>query len=116
MKTNYTIDADGKTLGRVASETAKSLMGKKLPDYVPNKVSDVKVTIINASKTKMLLSRRENTLHEKYSGHPGGLSHMSNQEIIDKKGWKALYELAIYGMLPNNKLRPKMMKNLEIKD
>jgi len=116
MNTNYTIDAEGKTLGRVSSEAAKSLMGKKLPDYVPNKVASVKVTIINASKTKMSLSRREETLHEKYSGHPGGLRHMSNQEILDKKGWKELYNLAVYGMLPNNKLRPKMMKNLEVKD
>jgi large subunit ribosomal protein L13 len=116
MNTNYTIDAEGKTLGRVASEVAKSLMGKKLPDYVSNKVSNVKVTVINVSKTKTSPIKLEKTLHEKYSGQPGGFKLMSNQEIIDKKGWKNLYELAIYGMLPNNKLRPKMMKNLEIKD
>jgi large subunit ribosomal protein L13 len=116
MTTNYTIDAEGKILGRIASEAAKSLMGKKLADYTPNKVAEVKVTIINASKTKMSLDRREKTLHENYSGYPGGLKFRNNQDIIDKKGWKDLYELAVYGMLPNNKLRSKMMKNLEIKD
>lgn len=116
MITNYTINAEGKVLGRVASEAAKSLMGKKLPDYVANKVASVTVTIENASKTKMTEKRLLNTLHEKYSGYPGGLKFETNAKIIGKKGWKELYELAVYGMLPNNKLRPLMMKKLTIRD
>ncbi len=116
MKTVYTINADGKILGRVASEAAKSLMGKKSADYAPNKVSDVIVTIENASKTKMSEVRMNETLHERYSGYPGGLKFATNRDIIKKHGWKKLYELAIYNMLPANKLRPRMLKNLVIKD
>jgi large subunit ribosomal protein L13 len=116
MATTYTIDASGKVFGRVASEAAKDLMGKNLPDYVSNKIADVNVLIINASKTKMTESRMNNTLHERYSGQPGGFKEETNAEIIKKKGWMGLYELAVYGMLPSNKLRPLMMKRLTIKD
>jgi len=114
MATTYTIDASGKTLGRVASQTAKILMGKNLPDYTANKVSDVLVTITNASKTKMTEKRMNETLHERYSGQPGGYKEETNLKIIEKKGWAGLYELAVYGMLPSNKLRPIMMKHLTI--
>jgi large subunit ribosomal protein L13 len=114
MTTNYTIDSTDKTLGRVASAAAKALMGKNTPDYVANKVADVRVYITNASKTKMSERRMEETLHERYSGYPGGFKTATNVEIIKKKGWKALYELAVFGMLPANKLRPLMMKRLII--
>ncbi len=116
MTTTHTIDAEGKTLGRVASACAKLLMGKTTPDYVANKVADVKVNIINASKTKMSEARLTTTLHERYSGFPGGFKTATNNEIITKKGWGALYELAVYGMLPDNKLRPLMMKRLTINE
>jgi large subunit ribosomal protein L13 len=116
MTTVHTIDASGKTFGRVASAAAKFLMGKTTPDYVANKVSDVKVEIINAKKTKMSEARLNTTTHEKYSGQPGGFKTLTNAEIIEKKGWKSLYELAVYGMLPPNKLRPLMMKHLTITD
>jgi large subunit ribosomal protein L13 len=112
----YTINAEGKVFGRVSSETAKNLMGKNLPDYVANKVADVNVIIINASKTKMTERRMNETLHERYSGQPGGFKTETNAKIVEKKGWKGLYELAVYGMLPTNKLRPLIMKRLTIKD
>lgn len=116
MTTTYTIDASEKVFGRVASEAAKNLMGKNLPDYSPNKVSAVSVTIINASKTKMSERRMNETLHERYSGQPGGFRKETNARIIEKKGWKGLYELAVFGMLPSNRLRPLMMKKLTIKE
>jgi len=116
MATTYTIDASGKVFGRVASEAAKNLMGKNLATYTANKISDVYVVIINASKTKMTERRMNETLHERYSGQPGGFKEITNAKIIEKKGWKGLYELAVYGMLPSNKLRPAMMKRLKIKD
>jgi len=115
MKT-HTIDAQNKTLGFTASAAAKFLMGKNSPDYTPNKVSDVSVVIINASLTKMSERRKNETLHEKYSGQPGGFKQENNAKILEKKGWKGLYELAVYGMLPANKLRPIMMRHLIIKD
>jgi large subunit ribosomal protein L13 len=116
MTTTHTINAENKTLGFVSSMAAKILMGKTTSDYKANEVADVIVTIENASKTKMSERRKEETLHETYSGYPGGLKFKSNAKILEKKGWIALYELAVYGMLPANKLRPKMMKRLKIKD
>lgn len=116
MTKNYTIDASNKTVGYIASKVATILIGKDSTSYSPNKIPDIKVEIINASKTKMSESRKNNTLHERYSGYPGGFKTETNEKILNKKGWKALYELAVYGMLPSNKLRPLMMKRLSIKD
>jgi len=115
MTTNVqTIDASGKSLGRVASEVARVLMGKTSTSYKANTKPETKVSIINASKTKISERQMTTVLHEKYSGYPGGLRFKTNGEIIKDKGWKGLYELAVYGMLPSNKLRPIMMKNLTI--
>ena len=114
MTTTHTIDATGKVFGRVASEAAKILMGKTSPDYAANKVTDVRVIISNASKTKMSERRMNETLHERYSGYPGGFRTATNKDIVTKKGWASLYELAVLGMLPSNKLRPLMMKHLTI--
>lgn len=114
--TTYTIDAEGKTFGRVASAAAKALMGKTRADYQANKIADVRVYITNASKTKMSARRMAETLHERYSGYPGGFKTATNAEIVGKKGWTGLYELAVYGMLPPNKLRPLMMKRLTINE
>ena len=84
----YTIDATDKTFGHVASAAAKALMGKNTPDYVPNKVADVRVYIKNASKTKMSVRRMNETLHESYSGYPGGQKFTTNAQIVGKKaGW-----------------------------
>jgi len=112
----HTIDATGIVLGRVASAAAKALMGKTDPSYTANKVSDVRVYIKNAGKTKMSERRMKETLHETYSGQPGGFKTKTNEKIIGTKGWKGLYELAVFGMLPSNKLRPLMMKRLTITD
>jgi large subunit ribosomal protein L13 len=116
MTTIHTIDAENKTLGFISSSVAKILMGKNRSDYVPNKVADVLVIIENASKTKMSERRLKETIHESYSGYPGGFKSINNEKIIKNKGWKSLYELSIYGMLPANKLRPLMMKRLKIKE
>ncbi len=113
---NYKIDATGMVLGRIASEAAKMLMGKNNPDYTPNLKPLNKVVIENASKTKMTEKRRLNTPHERYSGYPGGLKISTNEKIIAQKGYAELYRLAIYNMLPNNKLRAIMMKNLKVNE
>lgn len=115
MKTIITIDAKGVTLGRVASQAAKALMGKTSPDYKPNVAPNIKVEILNAGQTKMTERRIKETLHERYSGYPGGLKITTNEKILEGKGVKELYRLAVYNMLPANKLRTGMMKNLVIK-
>jgi large subunit ribosomal protein L13 len=113
---SYTIDATNRSLGRTASEAAALLMGKNRTDMARHKVPDVSVTIENASRIKLTQKKAKDTVHIRYSGHPGGQKSETLSEIIDKKGYGAAFEKAIYGMLPANKLRSVMMKRLTIKD
>lgn len=110
----YTLDATGKTPGRLATEAAKLLMGKNDPAYVPNKAPKNKVTIANASKAKISLRKLTTVQYERYSGYPGGFRYQSMDELVAKKGYSEVFKLAVYGMLPGNKLRNGMMKNLTV--
>lgn len=112
----YTIDAEGRTLGRVASEVAVLLCGKDSPDYARNLVSDVKVTVANISKIKVINDKLNSRYHKHYTGNPGGMRVQTNATIVAKKGYAELLRLAVHGMLPNNKLKPLMLKNLIISE
>ncbi|MFA5791532.1 MAG: uL13 family ribosomal protein [Candidatus Paceibacterota bacterium] len=111
-----TIDAGGRTLGRVASEVAMSLMGKTKATFERNIYSGFPVKVINASKLKITPKKLEEIYHTRYSGIPGGLRILKGTETAEKKGLKELIKLATYQMLPDNKLRRTMMKNLNIQD
>ena len=110
------IDASGRTLGRVASEAAMTLMGKTSPKFERNVFSGLPVTVINASKLKITMKKLEEIQHARYSGYPGGLRITKGKETAEKKGLKELVKLATYQMLPDNKLRRKMMLGLVIED
>lgn len=112
--TTYNIDATGLVLGRMCSDVAKKLMGKDMPGYERHILSGVKVNVTNASKLSMTEKRKKETLHERYSGFPGGLKFETNARIIEKKGYAELIRLAVYNMLPANRLRQPMMNNLNI--
>ena len=112
----HTINATGKSLGRTASQAAIFLMGKDSPAYERNKVLENKVQITNASKTKIDTRKLKTTIYTRYSGYPGGLKKETMEEVITKKGYSELYRRAVYGMLPSNKLRKIMMKNLTISE
>ena len=113
-KKTYTINAEGKRIGRVASEAAKILMGKQSASYAPNKVIDVSVTITNVSKADISEKKKETTSYARYSGYPGGLKFPTMERIISKKGYSEIFRMAVKGMLPKNKLAPRMIKNLKI--
>jgi large subunit ribosomal protein L13 len=108
------IDATGKVLGRLASEVAIMLRGKYEPTFERHILSNVAVTITNASKVKFTGTKMTGKIHSKYSGYPGGLSHLSLEQLIAKKGYAEPLRLAIYGMLPSNRLRSRMMTKLTI--
>ena len=107
----HTIDATNKKIGRVSSEVAKLLMGKNSTSYVRNVEPDVKVTVINAGKASITTKKKRTTLYRSYSGHPGVIEK-TMERIIEKKGVSEVIRLAVRGMLPSNKLRAKMLKNL----
>ena len=111
-----TIEAQGRTLGRVASEAAYFLMGKNKASFEHNIYSGSPVKVVNASKLKITPKKLAEIYHTRYSGIPGGLRISKGEETVGKKGLKELIKLAIYQMLPSNKLRRTMMKNLKIEN
>lgn len=110
----HTLDAKDLKLGRVASKAASILMGKNTTKYERNKIPDVSVHIINASKIDLSEKKRRLVKHETYSGYPGGLRKLDLDTVIAQKGYTEAFRLAVYGMLPSNKLRSKMMTKLKI--
>ncbi|TAL49036.1 50S ribosomal protein L13 [Patescibacteria group bacterium] len=116
MKTVYTIDAKNKKLGRVATEAATALLGKRKAGYVRNRVSDVRVEIVNASKLAVSERKMVQKSYVRYSGYPGGLRREILSEATARRGWAQALRRAIFGMLPGNKLRPQLMKRLIISE
>lgn len=112
----YTIDAKGKSLGRVASQAAKILMGKNLPTFVRHKDAGNKVQILNASKLKVSPKKMKNKIYVRYSGYPGGLTEEVFEKLVARKGYAEVFRLAVYGMLPGNRLRKGRMMNLEVSE
>lgn len=116
MATNdtYLIDAAGKSLGRVASEAAKALMGKMRADYVPNKNSGVKVSVTNADKLHITEKKRTQKSYTSYSGYPGGLKRESLSSLVGRKGKQEAIRRAVKRMLPRNTMLVARLKNLSI--
>ncbi len=115
-RTLYTIDAAGGSLGRVASEAASVLLGKKSAQYMQNEVMPVEVEIVNASKLVMTEKRIAGKEYTRYTGYPGGLRITSLANLLQKKGVGEALRKAVDGMIPRNKLRKERMKRLTITD
>ena len=81
----HTIDAENKSIGRVATEAATLLMGKNAPTFRKNIAVDVKVAVINASKASIHPKKMENKKYKAYSGYPGGLKETSMPHMIAKR-------------------------------
>ncbi len=111
----HTLDATDKKMGRLATQAAVLLMGKNTPNWSRNAIPTTTVAIINASKMSVSESKK-NEVYKNFSGYPGGLKTQTLEELVEKKGYSEALKKAIYGMLPTNRLRPKMMKNLSISE
>ncbi len=113
----HTIDAAGKTLGRVASEAAKALMGKTHASYTPHIRSDVKVTVTNAAKLYVREKKRIGKIYTTYTGYPGGLKKESLGNLSSRKGgYGEAIRRAVQRMLPRNTMLTARLKNLSITD
>lgn len=110
----YTLDAENKRIGRIATQAAVFLMGKNLATFAKNSIPNVTVEIKNTSKALIDDSKRKQKTYSRYSGYPGGLRQPTMEQVIAKKGYSELFKEAVSGMLPKNKLRTKMMNNLVI--
>lgn len=116
MANTHTIDATDRPLGRLASEVAALLNGKNSIHFVKNRVLEVSVKVINASKVKVSGKKMEESVHKSYSGYPGGLKEMSLSHVVEQKGFSELIKHAVYGMLPKNRLQDIRIKNLVIEE
>jgi len=112
----YTLDATNKKPGRLATEVAVLLMGKNRPDFARNKIPSITVEVTNAGQMSFTPSKLIDKTYARHSGYPGALRLPSMQQVINKKGAREILRLAISGMLPKNKLRAQMLKNLTIKE
>jgi large subunit ribosomal protein L13 len=113
---NYTIDAQGKRIGRVASEAATILMGKNSTAYARNIAPEVKVAIINTGKAYISSKKKGDKIYVNFTGFRGGLFNEKLGDLIERKGASEAFRRAVYRMLPSNGLRKKMMLNLTITD
>ena len=113
---NFIIDATGKKIGRVASEAAQLLMGKDTPAFRRNVLSSNTVEIINVNKAEITDKRREDKFYESYAGFPGSFKQTTMTQVIAKQGKTEVFWRAVYGMLPVNKMRAQMIKNLKISE
>lgn len=110
--TTYTIDATDRTIGRVASEAAHALLGKRSVHFAKNQALPMRVVIENASKLHLTERRVKGKVYTRYTGYPGGLREVRMDEMITKKGIEEVVRKTVDGMLPRNKLRTPRMKNL----
>lgn len=111
----YTIDATDRTLGRVASEAAHALLGKRSALVSKHRTHPITVVIENASKLHLTERRIKGKVYQRYTGYPGGQRETRRDEMIEKKGIEEVIRKTVDGMIPRNKLRNPRMKNLIVK-
>ena len=109
----YVVDATDKTLGRLASEVASVLRGKKKPIYTPFLDTGDFVIVINADKVKVTGKKLDQKLYRKHSDYVGGFKETTLRVMMDKKP-EEVFKLAVKGMLPKNALGRKMFKKLHV--
>ena len=109
----YVVDADNKILGRLASEIAQVIRGKRKPFYTPNLDMGDFVVVINAEKVAVSGNKEEQKKYFKHSGYPGGDKEISLSHIRSTQPEKIIYN-AVRGMLPHNKLGRKLIKHLKV--
>ena len=109
----YIVDAEGETLGRLASRIAPILKGKHKPVYTPHLDCGDYVIIVNAEKVRVTGRKMDQKLYYRHSGYPGGLRSISLKDQLAKRPERVL-QAAIRGMLPKNKLGRRMLKKLKV--
>ncbi len=109
----FVVDAEGKTLGRLATVVASVLRGKHKPTFTPNVDCGDHVIIINAEKVVLTGNKMEDKIHYTHSMYPGGLKAISYGKLLQSKPEYAVAK-TIWGMLPHNRLGRKMIKKLRV--
>ena len=109
----YIVDAEGKTLGRLASEIAHRLRGKHKPEYTPHVDTGDYIVVVNAEKIQVTGNKAKDKIYYKHTGYVGNLKSISFEKLIDKAPERVL-QTAVKGMLPKNPLGRKMFSKLKV--
>ena len=109
----YVVDADGLTLGRLASNVAQVLRGKHKPIFTPHMDTGDFVVIINADKVAVTGKKTQEKLYSRYTGYPGGLRQISFDDLM-RKHPERIVRKAVWGMVPHNRLGRKIIKHLKV--
>ena len=107
------VDATGKTLGRLATQIADALRGKRKPAYTPHIDTGDFVVVVNAEKVAVTGNKREQKRYYRHSGYPGGLRSRTLDDMLERRPEEVL-RLAVRGMLPKNRLARKQLTKLKI--
>lgn len=109
----YVVDADGKTLGRLATEIATRLRGKHKPEYTPHVDTGDYIVVVNAEKVAVTGAKRSDKTYYSHSGFPGGIKSITFDKLIEKKP-EMIIESAVKGMLPKGALGRAMFRKLKV--
>lgn len=109
----WVVDADGVTLGRLATEVARRIQGKHKPGYTPFLVTGDHVVVVNAAKVRLTGNKWKEKLYRRHSGQPGGLKEVSASELRARHP-ERLVEYAVWGMLPKGPLGRRLARRLKV--
>jgi large subunit ribosomal protein L13 len=107
------VDADGKTLGRLATKIASLLRGKTNPQFTPHSDTGDFVIVVNAEKVKVTGSKMDTKVYFHYTGYPGGATYTKYRDLLEEKP-EAVIEHAVKGMLPKNRLGARLFTKLKV--
>jgi large subunit ribosomal protein L13 len=109
----YVVDAEGKHLGRLATEIVQVLRGKNKPQYTPHVDVGDFVVVVNADRVAVTGRKAEQRVYRRHSGYPGGMKETSYERMLARKPTEVLRK-AVYGMMPKTRLARKQFKKLKI--
>ena len=109
----YVVDAEGRTLGRLATEIARRLRGKHKPEYTPHVDTGDYIVVINAEKVRVTGNKLKDKMYHRFTGYVGNLKSESLETLLDRAPERVL-ELVVKGMLPRNPLGRLMLKKLKV--
>lgn len=109
----FVVDAENKTLGRLATEIARRLRGKHKPEYTPHVDTGDYIVVINADKVHVTGAKTTDKMYYRHSGYPGGIKSISFEHLREKHP-ERIIEGAVKGMLPRNPLGRAMLKKLKV--
>jgi large subunit ribosomal protein L13 len=109
----YVVDAEGQTLGRLATEIATVLRGKNKPQYTPHVDTGDFVVVVNAEKVAVTGRKAEQKVYRRHSGYPGGLKETSYEQMMERRPTEILRR-AVKGMMPKNRLARQQLRKLKI--